>query len=77
MSTPEAAYKESLVSTVQDGLLTTENLSLELGDASFVYHRFGNKQVASPPLVMLQHFPGEPRQLGPGAGRSPRARIER
>jgi pimeloyl-ACP methyl ester carboxylesterase len=58
MSTPEAAYQESLVSTAQDGLLTTENLSLELGDASFVYRRFGNKQVASPPLVMLQHFRG-------------------
>ena len=58
MSTPEAAYKESLVSTVQDGLLTAENLSLEVGDVSFVYRRFGNKQMASPALVMLQHFRG-------------------
>ena len=58
MSTPEALSKEGLVSTVRDGLLTTENLSLEVGDVSFVYRRFGNKQMASPALVMLQHFRG-------------------
>ena len=32
MSTPEALSKEGLVSTVQDGQLTAENLSLEVGD---------------------------------------------
>ena len=42
MSTPEALSNECLVSTVQDGQLTAENLSLEVGDVSFVYRRFGN-----------------------------------
>jgi pimeloyl-ACP methyl ester carboxylesterase len=58
MSTPEALSNENVVSTVQDGQLTAENLSLEVGDASFVYRRFGNEQAAAPPLVMLQHFRG-------------------
>jgi hypothetical protein len=58
MSTPEALSNGSLVSTVQDGHLTAENLSLEIGDASFVYRRFGNEQTAAPALVMLQHFRG-------------------
>jgi hypothetical protein len=37
MSTPEALSQASLVSTVQDGQLTAENLSLEVGDVSFAY----------------------------------------
>ena len=44
MSPPEALSNESLVSTAQDGQLTAENLSLEVGDISFVYRRFGNAQ---------------------------------
>jgi predicted alpha/beta-fold hydrolase len=58
MSTPKALSKASLVSTVQDSELTGENLSLEVGDVSFVYGRFGNEQTAAPPLVMLQYFRG-------------------
>jgi pimeloyl-ACP methyl ester carboxylesterase len=58
MSTPEALSKECPVSTVQDGQLTAENLSLKVGDVSFVYRRFGNEETASPALVMLQHFRG-------------------
>ena len=58
MSTPEALSEDSLVSTVPDGQLTAENLSLEVGDVSFVYRRFGNEQTAAPALVMLQHFRG-------------------
>ena len=58
MSTPDALSKESLVSTVQDGQLTAENLSLEVGEVSFAYRRFGNEQTAGPALVMLQHFRG-------------------
>ena len=58
MSAPEALSKESLVSRGQKGQLTAENLSLEVGDASFVYRRFGNEQTAAPALLMLQHFRG-------------------
>src|SRR3954451_22345039 len=58
MSTPKALPNESVVSTVPDGQLTVENLSLEVGDVSFVYRRFGNGRAAAPPLVMLQHFRG-------------------
>src|ERR1700680_2103103 len=58
MSTPEALSQSSRVSTVPDGQLTAENLSLEVGDVSFVYRRFGNEHTAAPPLVMLQHFRG-------------------
>ena len=58
MSTREALSEASLVSRVQDGQLTAENLSLEVGDVSFVYRRFGNAQTAAPALVMLQHFRG-------------------
>ncbi|MGZ4223282.1 MAG: alpha/beta fold hydrolase [Solirubrobacteraceae bacterium] len=58
MSTPEALSNGSPVSTVADGQLTAENLSLEVGEVSFVYRRFGNKGTASPALVMLQHFRG-------------------
>src|SRR3954447_18109959 len=58
MSTPEALSNGSRVSTVSDGQLTTENLSLEVGDVSFVYRRFGNERAAVPALVMLQHFRG-------------------
>ena len=69
MSTPEAfrLTKESLVSTVQDGQLTAENLSLEVGDVSFVYRRFGNAQTAAPALVMLQHFRGNLDGMPPGS----------
>jgi pimeloyl-ACP methyl ester carboxylesterase len=58
MSTPEALSQDSLVSTVQDGQLTAENLSLEVGDVSFAYRRFGNEGTPAPALVMLQHFRG-------------------
>jgi pimeloyl-ACP methyl ester carboxylesterase len=58
MSAPEALSKESLVSRGRKGQLTAENLSLEVGDASFVYRRFGNEQTAAPALLMLQHFRG-------------------
>jgi pimeloyl-ACP methyl ester carboxylesterase len=58
MSTPEAQLHDVAGSTVQDGQLTAENLSLEVGDVSFVYRRFGNARAAAPPLVMLQHFRG-------------------
>jgi pimeloyl-ACP methyl ester carboxylesterase len=58
MSTREALSQDGPVSTVQDGQLTAENLSLEVGDVSFVYRRFGNAQTAAPALVMLQHFRG-------------------
>ena len=57
MSTPEAA-KESVVSTVRHGQLTSELLSLEVGGASFVYRHFGNEQTAAFPLVMLQGIRG-------------------
>ena len=58
MNTSEALSKESRVPTAQDGQLTAENLSLEVGDTTFVYRRFGNEQTAAPALVMLQHFRG-------------------
>jgi pimeloyl-ACP methyl ester carboxylesterase len=59
MSTHEALSAASLVSRVQDVQLTAKNLSLEVGDVSFVYRRFGNQQTAAPALVMLQHFRGD------------------
>src|SRR3954451_11840167 len=58
MSTPKALPNESLVSAAPDGQLTAENLSLEVGDVSFAYRRFGNARAAARPLVMLQHFRG-------------------
>src|SRR3954465_2386979 len=58
MSTPEALSNGSPVSRVSDGQLTAENLSLEVGDVSFVSRRFGNERTAVPALVMLQHFRG-------------------
>jgi pimeloyl-ACP methyl ester carboxylesterase len=58
MSTPEASSEARRVSMVSVSQLTTENLSLELGDLSFAYRRFGNEQPPVPPLVMLQHFRG-------------------
>ena len=58
MSAHEALSNESLVSAAQDGQLTAANLSLEVGDVSFVYRRFGNHETAAPALVMLQHFRG-------------------
>src|SRR4051812_32756662 len=59
MSTPEALSNGSPVPPVSDGQLTAENLSLEVGDVSFVYRRFGNEGTAVPALVMLQHFRGD------------------
>jgi pimeloyl-ACP methyl ester carboxylesterase len=58
MSTPEALSKESRVSKAREGQLTAENVSLEVGDVSFVYRRFGNERTAAPALLMLQHFRG-------------------
>ena len=58
MSTHEALSEASPVSRVHDGQLTAENLSLEVGDLSFVYRRFGNAQTAAAALVMLRHFRG-------------------
>jgi pimeloyl-ACP methyl ester carboxylesterase len=58
MSTPEVLSNKSRVSVAQDGQLTAENLSLDVGDASFVYRRLGNHETAAPVLVMLQHFRG-------------------
>src|ERR1700680_630440 len=58
MSTREALSEASLNSRVQNGQLTAKNRSLEVGDVSFVYRRFGNARTAAPPLVMLQHFRG-------------------
>src|SRR3954454_21053112 len=56
MNTREALSNGSPLSTVSDGQLTAENLSLEVGDVSFVYRRFGNEATAAPALVLLQHF---------------------
>src|SRR3954452_18639410 len=58
MSTPEALSNGSPVSTVSGGQLAAENVSLEVGDVSFVYRRFGNEGTVAPALVMLQHFRG-------------------
>src|SRR2546423_1177775 len=58
MSTPEARLHGVVVSMVPDGQLTVENLSLSVGDVSFAYRRFGNKETPTPALVMLQHFRG-------------------
>jgi pimeloyl-ACP methyl ester carboxylesterase len=58
MSTPGPSSQASVVSTVTDGQLTAENLSLEAGDVSFAYRRFGNRHTIAPALVMLQHFRG-------------------
>jgi pimeloyl-ACP methyl ester carboxylesterase len=58
VSTREALSEASLVSKVQDGQLTAGNLSLEVGDVSFVYRRFGNEETVAPALLMLQHFRG-------------------
>jgi pimeloyl-ACP methyl ester carboxylesterase len=56
--TREASSQDGTVSTVPDGQLTAENRSLEVGDVSFVYRRFGSDHTAAPALVMLQHFRG-------------------
>ena len=58
MSTPEALSQDSHVPTIPNGQLTAENLSLDVGEVSFVYRRFGNAQTDAPALVMLQHFRG-------------------
>ena len=41
-----------------DSQLTVENLSIDVGDISFTYRRFGDAQTDALPLVMLQHFRG-------------------
>jgi pimeloyl-ACP methyl ester carboxylesterase len=41
-----------------DSQLTAENLSIDVGDISFTYRRFGDAQTDALPLVMLQHFRG-------------------
>src|SRR3954451_19831101 len=58
MSTPEAFSQERRVSPAQDGQLTVENRSLEVGDVLFAYRRFGSARTGAPPLVMLPHFRG-------------------
>src|SRR3984893_4818734 len=58
MPTPAAVSQEKLSPTAPDSQLTAENLSLEVGDDSFVYRRFGNEHTPGPALVMLQHFRG-------------------
>jgi pimeloyl-ACP methyl ester carboxylesterase len=58
MTTAGPLSHDSPVSSPTDGQLTAENLSLEVGDVSFVYRRFGNARTAAPVLVMLQHFRG-------------------
>ena len=58
MSTHESLSNERPAAAAQDGQLTAENLSLEVGDASFAYRRFGNVHTAAAALVMLQHFRG-------------------
>jgi pimeloyl-ACP methyl ester carboxylesterase len=54
---PAASSQEQLA-PVLAGQLTAENLSLEVGEESLVYRRFGNEQAVAPALVMLQHFRG-------------------
>jgi len=54
----EAASTFEAVSAAQDGQLTAENRSLEVGDVSFAYRRFGNARTGARPLVLLQHFRG-------------------
>ncbi len=58
MSRPETFSQESQVATVPDSQLTAENLSVEVGGASFVYRSFGNRETVVPPLIFLQHFRG-------------------
>ena len=58
MTTSDALSQDTLVPTAPGSQLTAENLSLEVGEDSFVYRRFGNEQTAAPVLVMLQHFRG-------------------
>jgi pimeloyl-ACP methyl ester carboxylesterase len=58
MTTPDVWSQDRLVPTAPAGQLTAENLSLEVGEDSFVYRRFGNEQTVAPALVMLQHFRG-------------------
>src|SRR3954453_9428638 len=52
------ASPDGPVSTVPDGQLTAGNLSLEVGQVSFVYRRFGDERTAAPPMIALQHFRG-------------------
>src|SRR3954451_6918646 len=53
-----AASSQEQIAPVLARQLTAENFSLEVGDDSFVYRRFGNVQALAPALVMLQHFRG-------------------
>jgi pimeloyl-ACP methyl ester carboxylesterase len=53
-----AASSQEQIAPVLASQLTAENLSLEVGEESFVYRRFGNVQAVAPALVMLQHFRG-------------------
>src|SRR6202163_3919051 len=58
MTTSDTLSQDRLVPSGPGSQLTAENLSLEIGDVSFVYRRFGNEHTAAPVLVMLQHFRG-------------------
>ena len=58
MTTSEAFPQDHPVSPVTASQLTAANLSLEVGDVTFAYRRFGNAQTAAQALVMLQHFRG-------------------
>jgi pimeloyl-ACP methyl ester carboxylesterase len=49
----------SIQATPQTGSqLTAENLSVQVGESSFAYRRFGDAETDALPLVMLQHFRG-------------------
>ncbi len=58
MSEPETFSQDSHVSPVPESQLTAENLSLEVGEVSFIHRRFGNRDTIVPPLIFLQHFRG-------------------
>jgi pimeloyl-ACP methyl ester carboxylesterase len=58
MTTSDAISQDRPALAKPGSQLTAENLSLEVGEDSFVYRRFGNDQTDPPVLVMLQHFRG-------------------
>src|SRR3982074_3555566 len=58
MTTSDTLSQDRLGPRGPASQLTAENLSVEVGEDSFVYRRFGNEQTAAPALVMLQHFRG-------------------
>jgi pimeloyl-ACP methyl ester carboxylesterase len=58
MTTSDTLSQDRLVPSGPASQLTAENLSVEVGEDSFVYRRFGSEQTAAPALVMLQHFRG-------------------